>query len=754
MTPNELAIGATDDDTGEASARSAEQSKVDELKIIQRMNDKNETKQNLSIESIKDDIKFIRAGSEFQEINSSSSLYSRPWCRYWLSETEDRIYYSSDTSEEGESSYLDIIKIDEIRYGWRTDDFLHISRAMRKAKGCQPMTEAKCFSIHFNYNSMSLQAEDDETAKRWVNALQFLTNMVQLDATRNRFSPSFWFRRYFREAVEIEKTGTFTYAKCKKLLDDLNVRLDETTIKSHFEEANTDKTRSKAMQVLTEEEFVEFFQLISQNKAVDNLYKELCGADSQLSTKKLKDFLVDVQGLMDVTEEQVEEMMKTYKAEQLSGFKSLLYSEMFDIRKEEHRRIHQNMTRPLSHYWIRSSHNTYLTSDQLVGRSSIEGYIRAQNSACIELDLHDGPDGEAIIRHGHTLTSMILARDVLEYAIRPYAFLKNDYPVILSIEDHLSDIQRRRFIHDFQEVFGEDVCLIDTDRLDQFPSLEELKRKIILKGSRSKYGKLANVCQTVHYKDNDRATIPCTVVSLSEPKINGVIKPNIRERVSSKTKPAEDRRERLRHRTTSQLVRVYPGWSRQWSSNFNPVHYMNYGCQMVAMNAQTVCEELVLYAGRFRSNGDSPYVLKPGFLLDPRAARVPPKRLVITVISAQKLPRSSTVRRRFPSHIFTGQGPYVKVTVEGVEADCQKKKTLRVSGDSLNPAWGSVMEFRITEPELAIVMFTLHHKDAMGSFALPVMSLGQGYRHVSLKDQYLSPVPLANLFVKIQLEDL
>lgn len=40
---------------------------------------------------------------------------------------------------------------------------------------------------------------------------------------------------------------------------------------------------------------------------------------------------------------------------------------------------------------------------------------------CVELDCWEGPDGEPIISHGHTFTSKILFRDVIE-AIRDYAF--------------------------------------------------------------------------------------------------------------------------------------------------------------------------------------------------------------------------------------------------------------------------------------------------------------------------------------------
>lgn len=137
---------------------------------------------------------------------------------------------------------------------------------------------------------------------------------------------------------------------------------------------------------------------------------------------------------------------KLMEASGFPGFRNLVNSELFDIRKEDHREVNQDMTRSLDKYICRSSHNTFLTGNQLWGLSSLEGlFIRAKDCACIELDLHDGPDGKAIITHGGTLTSKILARDVIEHAILPYIFKNNDYPVILSWKIILVTGKENRF---------------------------------------------------------------------------------------------------------------------------------------------------------------------------------------------------------------------------------------------------------------------------------------------------------------------
>ena len=51
------------------------------------------------------------------------------------------------------------------------------------------------------------------------------------------------------------------------------------------------------------------------------------------------------------------------------------------------------------------------------------------------IDCWDGPEGSAggpLIYHGHTLTSKIKFRDVIE-TIKEHAFVTSEYPVILSI---------------------------------------------------------------------------------------------------------------------------------------------------------------------------------------------------------------------------------------------------------------------------------------------------------------------------------
>ena len=105
-------------------------------------------------------------------------------------------------------------------------------------------------------------------------------------------------------------------------------------------------------------------------------------------------------------------------------FKVYLSSEANDTYKPPRQKFQRDaMSMPFSHYWINSSHNMYLTGDQIKSQSSVEMNMAALYGGCrcVEIDVWEGKtdlanDGGGggggtkpipVVYHGHTMTSKI-----------------------------------------------------------------------------------------------------------------------------------------------------------------------------------------------------------------------------------------------------------------------------------------------------------------------------------------------------------
>ncbi|KAL1770871.1 1-phosphatidylinositol 4,5-bisphosphate phosphodiesterase delta-4 isoform X1 [Sigmodon hispidus] len=284
-----------------------------------------------------------------------------------------------------------------------------------------------------------------------------------------------------------------SFQEAQRLLLLMNVEMDQDYALSLFQAADVSQSDT-----LEGEEFVQFYKALTKRTEVEQLFENFSLDGQKLTLLEFVDFLREEQKEKDHAPDLALEFIDRYEPSEngrllhvlsKDGFLSYLCSKDGNIFNPDCLRVYQDMTRPLNHYYINSSHNTYLLRNQLCGQSSVEGYIRAlkRGCRCVEVDVWDGPGGEPIVYHGHTLTSRILFKDVVA-TLAQYAFQSSDYPLILSLENHCTWEQQHTLAQHLTEILGEQLLSTTIDGLlmDKLPSPEQLRGKILVKGKKSR----------------------------------------------------------------------------------------------------------------------------------------------------------------------------------------------------------------------------------------------------------------------------
>uniref|UniRef100_A0A8C3LPZ5 Phosphoinositide phospholipase C n=1 Tax=Chrysolophus pictus TaxID=9089 RepID=A0A8C3LPZ5_CHRPC len=436
------------------------------------------------------------------------STSQRPERKTFQVKLETRQVTWSRGSEKTEGA-VDIREIKEIRPGKNSRDFDRYQE-----DPCFRPDQSHCFVVlygtEFRLKTLSLQATSEDEVNMWIKGLNWLVADTLRAATplqierwelspvlisakdlKNMLSqvnyrvPNMRFLRERLTDME-QRNGDITYGQFAQLYRSLMFSAQKT-VRAQFSRAEKRKggERSEHFRV----------SLMEFQKFLLEYQRELWAADSLQVQEFMFNFLRDP----------LREIDEPYFS--LDEFLTFLFSKENSIWNSQLDMVcPENMNNPLSHYWISSSHNTYLTGDQFSSESSLEAYARClrMGCRCIELDCWDGPDGMPVIYHGHTLTTKIKFSDVL-VTIKEHAFVTSDFPVILSIEDHCSIAQQRNMAQNFKKVFGDMLLTKPVDiSADGLPSPNQLKRKILIKHKKLAEGSAYEELPTsVMYSEND-----------------------------------------------------------------------------------------------------------------------------------------------------------------------------------------------------------------------------------------------------------
>uniref|UniRef100_A0A670YQY7 Phosphoinositide phospholipase C n=1 Tax=Pseudonaja textilis TaxID=8673 RepID=A0A670YQY7_PSETE len=526
-----------------------------------------------------------------------------------------------------------------------------------------------------------------------------------------------------------------------------------------------------------------------------------------------------------LTRAQVRQLIAKYEPNQqfqqrdqmsLEGFGRYLGGEENTIVPPEKLDLSDDMTHPLSSYFINSSHNTYLTAGQLTGNSSVEMYrqVLLSGCRCIELDCWKGrpQDEEPFITHGFTMTTEIPFKEVIE-AIAESAFKTSPYPVILSFENHVDSAKQQAKMAEYcRSIFG-DALLIDP--FEKYPlqpgialpSPQELLGRILVKNKKrrthikgtegsvrkrvleqtpSSYSDSSGVgepgspaldreAESEEEEEQQDPKKPTTDEGTASSEVNATEEMstlvNYIEPVKFKSFEVASKRNKsfemssfvetkgLEQLTNSpmefveynkkQLSRIYPKGTRVDSSNYMPQVFWNAGCQMVALNFQSLDLPMQLNLGIFEYNRRSGYLLKPEFMRRSDKFFDPFTEDIVDGIVA------NTVKVKIISGQFLSDkriGIYVEVDMFGLPVDTKRKFRTRASqGNSFNPVWDEepFVFQKVVLPTLASLRIAVFEEGGkfVGHRILPVSAIRAGYHYICLRSESNQPLCLPALLV-------
>eukprot|EP00062_Callorhinchus_milii_P027245 gi/632990308/ref/XP_007884109.1/ PREDICTED: inactive phospholipase C-like protein 2 [Callorhinchus milii] len=750
-------------------------------------------------------ISVMLEGCAMKKVRSNSRVYNR----YFLLDSDLRALRWEPSKKDSDKAKIDIKSIKEVRLGKKTP-------VLRSNGISEQFAEECAFSVIYgeNYESLDLVAGSADTVNTWVMGLRYLVSYGKhtldqmMDRAEQTSLRTSWLETVFRQAVG-ERADGLPLARAVQLVQSLSGGTKATKIELKFKELL--KAMDKPGSEVSLAAFTEAYCELCTRPEIYFLLVQFSSNKEYLDCKDLVLFVETEQGLEGVLEETCLDIIRKYELSEegrergflcIDGFTNYLLSPDCHVFDPQHRSVCQDMSQPLSHYFINASHNACLSEDHFWGSSDISGYVRALRSGCrsLELVVWDGPGNEPVIYMGRSTVGQLAFGSVIE-AINQHAFVASDYPLILCLVTHCSAKQQRVMAQHLKKILGGRLHTEPPAPDENYlPSPDKLKGKILLKAL-----KLPGDCpdSEAEISDEEEGAEMCrrmrTMMGEGEREGESGETPDRKLRLrrelsdlvslchstrfrgfeASKrsqkywetcsfdevlaSKFANELPEDLVNYNKRFLSRVYPSPMRIDASNVNPQDYWKCGCQMVSMNQETPGLMMDLNAGWFQQNGNCGYVLRPAIMraevsyfsanAKDSLPGVSAQLLHIKVISGQHLPKPKGSAAK--GDVVE---PYVCLEIHGIPSDCAEQRTRTDGQNGDCPVFDESFEFQINLPELAVLRFMVLDDDYIGDefigqYTVPFECLQPGYRHLPLQALGGEVLPHATLFVHVAITD-
>ncbi|XP_069036189.1 1-phosphatidylinositol 4,5-bisphosphate phosphodiesterase beta-3 isoform X2 [Lepisosteus oculatus] len=704
--------------------------------------------------------------------------------------------------------------------GWKTEDQIE-NKLLTVVHGTDLV----------NISFLNFEAVQEDTAKVWTEELfKLATNILAHNTSRNKLL----YKAYVKLKLQVSPDSRIPVKNFLKMFS------DKKRVETALELCGLLTNRAEGIKPdeFSWEVFQSFLSNMCKQPEIEKIFVDLGSKGKpflsldqvvEVINKKQRDSRLNEVLYPPLKKEQVRQMMEKYDINtgqlerdqvSLTAFSHYLGGEENSIVPPERLDIIDDMSAPLSHYFINSSHNTYLTAGQLTGLSSVEMYrqVLLTGCRCIELDCWKGRlnDEEPFITHGFTMTTEIPFKEVIE-AIAESAFKTSPYPVILSFENHVdSSRQQAKMAEYCRTIFG-DALLIDP--LEKYPlvpgqplpSPQDLLGKILIKNKKHHRRHAASAEGSVRRRagepsdpggaadqpsphadreieseeeeEEEQVDLkkPTTDEGTASSEVNATEEMstlvNYIEPVKFKSFKGASKRNRCYEMSSfvetkgmetlkgsptefveynkKQLSRIYPKGTRVDSSNYMPQIFWNVGCQMVALNFQTLDLPMQLNLGIFEYNGRSGYLLKPEFM------RRMDKHFDPFTVEIMDGVVANTVKIRIISGQFLSDkkvGVYVEVDMFGLPVDTRRKyRTKTSNNNSLDPVWNEEtwMFAKVVLPTLASLRVAVYEESGkfIGHRVLPVCAIRSGYHYINLRNDLNQPLMLSSLLVYTEAMD-